>query len=97
MWGCVVPFVVCRQGDRKMSIEMLSRFFLWCTIINYGILLVWFGFFAFGRDWMQRFHGQWFRLSNEQFDAIHYAGMALFKIGIFLLNLVPFLVLWMIG
>ncbi|HEX2928692.1 MAG TPA: hypothetical protein VHV54_03200 [Candidatus Binatia bacterium] len=32
----------------------------------------------------------WFRLSVEQFDMLHYAGMSLFKIGILLLNLVPY-------
>ena len=31
-----------------------------------------------------------FNVSVEAFNAIHYAGMALFKIGIFLFNLVPY-------
>jgi len=80
-----------------MSIEIIRDFLLWCTIINYGILLVWFLFFAFGRDRIERLHGKWFRLSGEQFDAIHYAGMAIFKIGIILFNLVPLIVLWIVG
>jgi hypothetical protein len=37
--------------------------------------------------------GKWFKLTVERFDAIHYAGMAFFKIGIFLLNIVPYLAL----
>ena len=76
-----------------MSIEITRTFLLWCTIINYGILLVWFLFFVLARDWMHRLHGRWFRLSGEQFDALHYAGMAVFKIGIILFNLVPCIVL----
>ena len=32
-------------------------------------------------------------MSVEQFDMLHYAGMAIYKIGILLLNLVPFIVL----
>jgi hypothetical protein len=55
-----------------MSIEVTRHFFLWCTIINYGILLVWFLVFAHGHDWIQRLHGRWFRLSSDQFDAIHF-------------------------
>ena len=47
----------------------------------------------FARDWLERLHGRWFRLSREQFDAIHYAGRSVFKIGIVLFNLVPFVVL----
>jgi hypothetical protein len=80
-----------------MSIELTRNFLLWCTVINYGILLVWFLVFARAHDWMRRFHGRWFRLSDEQFDALHYVGMSIYKIGILLLNLVPFLVLRIIG
>ncbi|MGC8639010.1 MAG: DUF6868 family protein [Isosphaeraceae bacterium] len=80
-----------------MSIELARRFLLGCTVINYGMLLVWFLMFMFARDWLRRFHGQWFRLSDEQFDALHYAGMAIYKIGILLFNLVPLVVLWIVG
>jgi hypothetical protein len=80
-----------------MNIEVARNFLLWCTVVNYGILLVWFLFFAFARDWMQRIHGRWFRLSNERFDALHYAGMTIFKIGIILFNLVPAVVLFVVG
>jgi hypothetical protein len=85
------------EGRTKMSIELTRNFLLWCTVINYGILLVWFLVFTLARDWMRRFHGRWFRLSDEQFDALHYMGMSIYKIGILLLNLVPFLVLSAIG
>jgi hypothetical protein len=34
--------------------------------------------------------GRWFRLSVEQYDAINYIGMAPFKLGIILFNLVPY-------
>jgi len=80
-----------------VSIEVTRSFLLWCTVINYGILLVWFLVFVFAHDWIQRIHGRWFRLSNEQFDALHYAGMTILKTGIILLNLVPFVVLSIIG
>jgi len=83
--------------EEKMSIEVTRNFLLWCTVINYGILLVWFLFFAFAHDWIQQLHGRWFRLSSDQFDALHYAGMAIFKIGIILFNLVPFVVLRIVG
>ncbi len=42
---------------------------------------------------MKRLHGQWFKLSDQQFDAIHYGGMAVYKIGILLLNLTPYIAL----
>ena len=80
-----------------MTIEVARTFFLWCTVIDYGVLLVWFLVFVFAHDWIQRVHGRWFRLSREQFDALHYAGISMFKIGIILFNLVPFVVLSLLG
>ena len=80
-----------------MTIEVTRRFLLWCTVIDYGVLLVWFLVFVTAHDWMQRLHGRWFRLSGGQFDALHYAGMSIFKIGIILFNLVPLVVLFILG
>jgi hypothetical protein len=80
-----------------MPIEVFRNFLLWCTVINYGVLLAWFMVFVFAHDWIQRIHGRWFRLSREQFDALHYAGMSIFKIGIILFNLAPFAALSILG
>lgn len=80
-----------------MSIEVIRNFLLWCTAINYGVLLVWFLVFVFAHDWIQRLHGKWFHLSRDQFDVVHYAGMSIFKIGIILFNLVPCVVLSILG
>jgi hypothetical protein len=80
-----------------MSFEVARTFLLWCTVINYSLLLVWFLVFVFAHDWILRIHGRWFRLSSDQFDALHYAGMTVFKVGIMLFNLVPLVVLRIIG
>lgn len=80
-----------------MTIETIREMLGWCTLINMGILLYWFLLFTFARDWIHRFHGRWFRLTPERFDAIHYSGMAFYKLGIFLLNLAPYLALRIIG
>jgi hypothetical protein len=88
-WGCIVRY----RREEKMTIAVTRNFLLWCTVINYGVLLVWFLVFVFAHDWMLRIYGRWFRLSRDQFDALHYAGMSIFKIGIIPFNLVPFIVL----
>jgi len=80
-----------------MTIEVARRFLLWCTVIDYGALLVWFLVFVFAHEWMRRIHGKWFQLAPEQFDALHYAGMSIFKIGILLFNLVPLVALSILG
>jgi hypothetical protein len=80
-----------------MTLEATRTFLLWCTVINYGVLLAWFLVFVFAHDWLQRIHGRWFRLSHDQFDVLHYAGMGIYKIEILLFNLVPFVVLSILG
>ena len=80
-----------------MNSDFLFRFLLCSLAINYAILLTWFVVFVAARNWLRALHGRWFRLSDDSFDAIHYGGMAVYKIGIFLFNLVPLLALYFAG
>lgn len=80
-----------------MSIAMARDTLLWCAVINYGILVVWFLFFLLAHDWMYGWHSRWFHVSVDQFDTVHYAGMALYKISILLFNLVPYVALRLVG
>jgi len=73
-----------------MITHEIREFLLWSLAINYVILLVWFSAFVYAHGWMYRLHTRWFKLSVETFDAIHYAGMSVYKIGVLLLNLAPF-------
>ncbi len=80
-----------------MTFELVRDTLLWCTVINFGLLIVWFVGFLVARDWIRRLHGKWFRLSEESFDAIHYAAMAIFKLLIVVFNLVPYIALLIVG
>ncbi|WP_370302233.1 DUF6868 family protein [Aeromonas encheleia] len=64
-----------------MDLHTLKAFLLGCLVINYLILLGWFAAFVFAHGWMYRLHSRWFHLSEERFDAIHYLGVAVYKIG----------------
>jgi hypothetical protein len=75
-----------------MNIKDMHDFLLYSLIINYVILLFWFGIFTSAHDWLYRLHTRWFNISMQAFDSIHYAGMAVYKIGVILLNLVPLIV-----
>jgi len=79
-----------------MTIEFLQALLGWCLLLNVGLLLGWVLFFWLAHDFVYRVHGKMFKLSVETFDAIHYGGMAIFKIGIFLFNLIPYLALLII-
>ena len=76
-----------------MSVDLMRGFLGWCAIINMGVFLWWFLFYMLAHDWLYAFHGKWFKLSQEQFDGIHYAGMAACKIAIWLFVIIPYLAL----
>jgi len=72
-----------------MSVELVYQLLLWCTVINMGMIMWWALMFMFAHDWMYRYHGKWFKISVEQFDSIHYGGIAFYKILVFVFNFVP--------
>lgn len=76
-----------------MNTTQLADFLLYCALVNYSILIIWFLAFVFAKGWMKSLHGRWFTLSDQSFDAMHYGSMAVYKIGIMLLNLAPYIAL----
>ncbi|MED5606162.1 MULTISPECIES: DUF6868 family protein [Pseudomonas] len=80
-----------------MNVKDPQEFLLWCTLLNYAVLLLWFGAFSLAHEGLYRLHRHWFDLGREAFDVLHYGGMAVYKIGILLFNLVPLLALWITG
>ncbi len=80
-----------------MNLETIRDMLAWCAVIDIAILLVWWGCFATARGWMQGLHARWFPMSEERFVAIHYAGMAAFKIGMLVFHLIPYLALRIVG
>lgn len=77
-----------------MTIEMLQTVLLWCSVINLALLTWWWLFFWLAHDFVYRVHTRWFQLTVEKFDAIHYAGMAVFKLFVLGCNVTPYLALW---
>jgi hypothetical protein len=80
-----------------MSVDVVRAVLGWCTIINYGVLVWWFLIFRLAHDWIYRLHRQWFPMPVEQFNTIHYAAMAIYKIEVLLFNLVPYVALLIVG
>ena len=80
-----------------MTEQTILDFLAWSLVLNFGFLAFWFLFFMLAHDWMYRYHSKWFKLSVEKFDAIHYKGMAFFKMCIFMFNLAPYLALRIVG
>ena len=80
-----------------MALEEVRAFLGWCTLINWGFLLVWWIMIAQAHDWLHGVHSKWFKISGERFDEIHYQTIGLYKMGIILFNLAPYLALRIVG
>ncbi len=80
-----------------MTIELVRSALGWCTVISIALLLNWFLCFRFAYETVYRFHSRMFPMSRETFNAVHYAGLAIFKIFIFVFHLVPYLALSIVG
>jgi hypothetical protein len=80
-----------------MTLEVVRAALGWCTLINWGLLLIWFLFLTLASDFVYNMHSKLFKLSREQFVAIHYGGMAAYKLAVLLFNLVPYLALRIVG
>jgi hypothetical protein len=76
-----------------MATSEIKEVLLWCVVLNYAVMLIWFGVFVYAHDWIYRLHTRWFKLSVETFNALHYAGLSIYKIGVILLNVVPLVAL----
>lgn len=76
-----------------MDLETIRAALGWCTLINWGLLVIWLLFLSFASDFVYNMHSKWIKVSREQFSAIHYGGMAAYKTAVFLFNLVPYIAL----
>jgi hypothetical protein len=76
-----------------MNIESLRSFFLRCTIINYGVLLLWTLIFFLAHDWHYGLTSRFFAISVETYDLVNLGCVAIYKIAIILLCLVPYIAL----
>lgn len=76
-----------------MSYQAITKFFMWNTIINVGILILWSLVFFTASDVIYEIHGKFFSLSRENFNSIIYGLIGLFKILVFVFNVIPFFAL----
>ncbi len=79
-----------------MTLDILSRFFMWCTLLNAGMLLLMAVATGFAGDLVYRTHSRWFPMPRDAFNAALYVLVGIYKILVLLFNLVPWLALLII-
>jgi uncharacterized protein DUF6868 len=80
-----------------MDIQTITTFFMWCTVINGGILILWAGFSMLAPDMVYRTQNFWFPIPRETFNVLMYSFIGIFKIFFLLFNAVPYIALLIIG
>ena len=80
-----------------MDIVTVRAFFMWCTILNGGLLVLAFLIFACAGDWVHKIHGKWFPIPRDTFNIVVYSFLGLFKIFLLVFNLVPYVALTIVG
>lgn len=80
-----------------MDVQVLTTFFMWCLIINGGLLLLSFLICAFAGDWVYRLHGKWYPMPRETFNVAIYSFFGVFKILFWVLNATPYIALLIIA
>jgi hypothetical protein len=76
-----------------MSIPTLTTFFMWCTIINLGIMIVWTIVLGTAPDVTYRLQTKWFPMPQESFNVVVYSALAMYRIVFVVFNLVPLVAL----
>ncbi|MHC4175291.1 MAG: DUF6868 family protein [Planctomycetota bacterium] len=80
-----------------MDIDCIRAFFMWCTILNFALLVLSSLMCICAGDWAYRIHSKWFSISRETFNVAIYSFLALYKIFIFVFNLIPYIALSIVG
>lgn len=80
-----------------MDISILCSFFMWCSIINAGLLVLSFLMCAFAMNFMYSIHSKWFPMSKETFTVVLYSILGVYKILFIVFNVVPYVALVIAG
>ncbi len=75
------------------SLETVTQFLGWCTVINVGLLLLASIFLTVLRDWAAGVHAGMFGVSREDMLRAYVQYLANFKIAVLVLNLTPWIAL----
>ena len=79
-----------------MNMVLLKEFFMWCTIVNFGIFTLSAIMCMAAKGFIQRVHGKLFGLAPETINAFLYGYLGFYKIAFTVFVLVPWITLLII-
>lgn len=75
------------------DLSLITTFLGWCTLINYGILILSTVMLLTCGNWVKSIHGKIFNLSDTSLDTLYFSYLGNYKLAIFVFNLVPYIAL----
>lgn len=79
-----------------MNIREIRRFLLWCTILNFALLLLCVLLTACAGDFIYGLQSAWYPFPRPTFDKLVYAFVGVYKLLILFFNVMPLLALWIV-
>lgn len=80
-----------------MDITTIKMFFMWCTILNLGVLLFSSIACMFCADLSFQMNNRFFGISREAFNTLICCFIAFFKVIVIVFSLVPYIALEIMG
>ena len=80
-----------------MYASTFRQFFMWCTVINFVMLLFSAVFLMFYADKAYKMHSRFFKISRDMFDTVIYCFIGLYKIFWFVFCVIPWIALCIIS
>jgi len=80
-----------------MDIQTLTAFFMWCTILNLGALILSSIMCIFFGDFSYRMNNRFFSISRDAFNVVLVCFIGLFKIFVIVFILIPYIALLIVG
>ncbi len=77
-------------------LETVAMVLIRCFWIGFAIVLFWFVIILCASDFVYQVHSTFFTMSETQFDLMHYGGLGLTKLVVFIFFLIPYLAIKMV-
>jgi len=78
-----------------MSIQTVREALLWCFVINYAIMIIWFLTIIFCGS-LYDLCAKWFKVSRQRVNDFNLIGLIAYKVIVIIFNLVPLIALYLI-
>lgn len=80
-----------------MTIYQVREILGWCSVINVGLMIAMFLILWLGRGLVYKMHSKLFPISESQFNVIAYSFLSLYKLVIYVFNIIPWVALCIVA